>query len=130
MKNTVNTPIAPAVKYMEIWMADLPVIPGHVKHGIRPVVIVSNDDTNAASPILTVIPLTTQRRILTQPTHVCLHGYGLASISIAQCEQVMALDRTCLVRRMGKVSDWYDRLAIQHGLAKHLGIALCVNLAA
>ena len=52
MKNTANstnTPIVPSVRYMDIWMADLPVIPGHVKHGTRPVVIVSNDDTNAAT---------------------------------------------------------------------------------
>lgn len=133
MKNTANstnTPVVPSVRYMDIWMADLPVIPGHVKHGTRPVVIVNNDDTNAASPILTVVPLTTKRRMVTQATHVCLHGYGLTSTSIAQCEQVMALDRICLIRRMGQVNGWYDRLAIQHGLAKHLGIELCINLAA
>ena len=42
----------------------------------------------------------------------------------------MAVDKTRLLRRMGEVSDWYDRLAIQHALAEQLGIELQVNLAA
>ncbi len=116
--------------YMELWLADLPEIPGHVQHGLRPVVIVSNDAANNASPVITVVPLTSNRKKTSQLTHVCLRGYGLAVTSIAQCEQVMALDRRCLVRRIGEVSHWYDRLAIQHALAVQLGIELRVNLAA
>ena len=42
----------------------------------------------------------------------------------------MALDKSCLIRRLGEVSDWYDRLAIQHALAEQLGIELQVNLEA
>lgn len=51
-------------------------------------------------------------------------------MSIAKCEQVIALDKCCLVRRVGEVSGWYDRLAIQHALALQLGIEMQVNLAA
>lgn len=29
--------------YMELWLAELPVTPGRVQHGTRPVLIVSND---------------------------------------------------------------------------------------
>lgn len=116
--------------YMELWLADLPEIPGHVQHGLRPVVIASNDAANAASPVITVVPLTSNRKKTSQPTHVCLRGYGLSVTSIAQCEQVMALDKRYLVRRIGEVSHWYDRLAIQHALAVQLGIELHVNLAA
>ena len=119
-----------AIHTMELWLANLPVTPGHVQHGTRPVVIVSNDVANNFSPIVTVVPLTTNRKASTLPTHVCLHGYGLAATSIAKCEQVMALDKSCLIRRLGEVSDWYDRLAIQHALAEQLGIELQVNLAA
>ena len=46
------------------------------------------------------------------------------------CEQVMPLDKSHLLRRIGTVYDWYDRLAIQHALAAQLGIDLCINLAA
>ena len=63
-------------------------------------------------------------------THVYLRGYGLSSGSIAMCEQVMPLDKSCLLRHIGTVYGWYDRLAIQHALATQLGIDLCINLAA
>ena len=115
-----------AIHTMELWLANLPVTPGHVQHGTRPVVIVSNDVANN----VTAVPLTSNRKAATLPTHVCLRGYGLAATSIATSEQVMALDRSCLIRRLGEVSDWYDRLAIQHALAEQLGIELQVNLAA
>ena len=130
MKDSTCIPNFASIRYMDLWLADLPAVPGHVKHGVRPVLVVSNDDFNASSPTLTVVPLTSQRRTLTQPTHVCLRGYGLSVISVAQCEQVMTLDRSCFIRQLGRVANGWDRLAIQHGLARHLGIALCVNLAA
>ena len=101
-----------------------------MQHGLRPVVIVSNDAANAASPVITVVPLTSNRKKTSQPTHVCLRGYGLSVTSIVQCEQIMALDKRYLVRRIGEVGHWYDRLAIQHALAVQLGIELHVNLAA
>ena len=129
MKDSTCIPNFASIRYMDLWLADLPAVPGHVKHGVRPVLVVSNDDFNASSPTLTVVPLTSQRRTLTQPTHVCLRGYGLSVISVAQCEQVMTLDRSCFIRQMGRVSSWCDRLAIQQGLARRVGMALWVNLA-
>ena len=83
----------PAVHRMELWWAALPTVPGHVQHGTRPVVIVSNDLSNTYSPVVSVVPCTTQRRKPTLPAHVYLRGYGLSSGSIAMCEQVMPLDR-------------------------------------
>ena len=128
-KRNQNLPF-PTVRRMEIWRASLPAVPGHVQHGTRPVVIVSNDLGNISSPVVSVVPCTTQRRKPTLPTHVYLRGYGLSSGSIAMCEQVMPLDKSCLLQRIGTVYNWYDRLAIQHALAIQLGIDLCVNLAA
>lgn len=130
MENSNLTVTPDSARSMEIWLADLPATPGHVQHGRRPVVIVSNDANNANSPIVTIVPLTSNRKKLTQPTHVCLRGCGLSATSIALCEQVMALDKTCLLRRVGEVSRWFERLAIQHALAVQLGIELQVNLAA
>ena len=39
-----------AIHTMELWLADLPVVPGHVQHGTRPVVIVSNDIATTSVP--------------------------------------------------------------------------------
>lgn len=123
-------PPRPAVHRMELWWAALPTVPGHVQRGTRPVVIVSNDLGNASSPVVSVVPCTTQRHKPALPTHVYLRGYGLSGGSIAMCEQVMPLDKSCLLRHIGTVYGWYDRLAIQHALATQLGIDLCINLAA
>lgn len=77
-----------AIHTMELWLADLPVVPGHVQHGTRPVVIVSNDIANNFSPIVTVVPLTTNRKASTLPTHVCLRGYVLSAIG---CHSLLAV---------------------------------------
>ena len=114
-KRKQNLP-RPAVHRMELWWAALPTVPGHVQRGTRPVV--------------SVVPCTTQRHKPALPTHVYLRGYGLSSGSIAMCEQVMPLDKSCLLRHIGTIYGWYDRLAIQHALATQLGIDLCINLAA
>ena len=50
-----------AIHTMELWLANLPVTPGRVQHGTRPVVIVSNDVANNFSPIVTAVPLTSNR---------------------------------------------------------------------
>ena len=101
-KRKQNLP-RPAVHRMELWWAALPTVPGHVQRGTRPVVIVSNDLGNASSPAVSVVPCTTQRHKPALPTHVYLRGYGLSSGSIAMCEQVMPLDKSCLLRHIGTV---------------------------
>lgn len=130
MKNSIIRNNPAAARQMELWLAELPAVHGHIQHGLRPVVIVSNDTANASSSTVTVVPLTSNRRKTTQKTHVCLSGYGLSVTSIAQCEQVMTLDKSCLLRRLGEVSRLFDRLSLQHALALQLGIELQVNLAA
>lgn len=127
MKNNISsvTPkkLFPAVSQYEIWLADIPVMENsHIQNGRRPVVIVSNDLANTNSPVVTVVPLTARLRKLLLPTHVYLWGQGLDRASIALCEQVMALDKTHLLRRMGIVHKAYDRMALRHALAIQLGM--------
>ena len=82
--------------------------------------IFSTADAN--SPVVTVVPLTARLRKLHLPTHVYLRGQGLDRASIALCEQVMALDKAHLLRRMGVVHKAYDRMAIRHALTIQLGM--------
>lgn len=123
--NTNN--IVRNINSMEIWLASLPVTPGHVLHGVRPVIIVS--DSNNRGQTVTVVPITSNLKTASMPTHVCLRGYGLTTTSIAKCEHVTSIDKACLIRRMGEISAWYDRLAIHHGLAIHFDINPQVSLA-
>ena len=59
------------MKQYDIWLADIPAPKGsHVQHGRRPVVIISNNLANTHSPVVTVIPLTSQMNKHQLPTHV------------------------------------------------------------
>ena len=112
------------MKCFEIWMANIPVRKNsHVQHGIRPVVIVSNNAANVHSPVVTVVPLTTKLQKCHLPTHVLLQEQGLNRSSLALCEQILSLDKTCLIRRIGFVYKGFDRFAIHHALAVQLGMA-------
>ena len=111
------------MKQFEIWTAALPPLPdSHVQQGFRPVLIVSNDVANNVSPVVTVVPLTTQLK-KPLPTHVLLHGQGLDHASTALCECIMTLDKCRLTKRIGYVYRTFDRLSIRHALSVQLGMA-------
>ena len=91
----------------EVYDARLDPTAGSEQAGIRPVVIVSRDASNAASPVLLVVPCTPYRvgRRL-YPSQVLLHAPdgGLDVDSIVLGEQVRALATSHLGRRRGQLS--------------------------
>ena len=112
------------MKQFEIWLARLPSLPGSsVQQGTRPVVIVSNDLANAHSPVITVVPLTSKLGKTALPTHVFLNNRMLDRPSLALCEQILTVDKTCLTRRVSWVDKTFDRLAIRHALLVQLNMA-------
>lgn len=119
------------INQFDLWIAQLPALPdSHIQQGRRPVVVVSGQMANRHSPVITVVPTTSQRAKRSQPTHVFLMDQGLDRSSIALCEQVMSLDKTRLLRRIGHVYRRYDRMAIRHALMLQLGVGLSPDLAA
>lgn len=112
------------MKQYEIWLAKLPSIPGSsVQQGVRPVIIVSNDAANEHSPVITVVPLTSQLGKNALPTHVFLNNYMLNRPSLALCEQILSVDKARLIRRIGWINKAFDRIAIQHALLVQLNMA-------
>lgn len=113
----------PIVNQYELWLSDIPEIMGnHVLHGFRPILIVSNNASNAYSPNVTAVPLTSRMNKRYLPTHVHLQEQGLHKNSLALCEQIITLDKYHLKHRIGYISNECDRLAVQQALAVHLGI--------
>lgn len=112
----------------DIWVASLPKrLDSHVQHGNRPVVVVSNNHHNTTGPLVTVVPLTSQREKPSHRSHVYLscHTEGQKQLncdSIALCEHVMTVDKRQLIRYIGNVSGTFERMAIQHALAVHLNM--------
>ena len=75
--------------------------PDSVQRNDRPVIVVSNDDCNWASPVLTVIPLTTRQTKSKLPTHVPIK---CVEESIALAEQITVLPKSELWKYIGQVS--------------------------
>lgn len=111
------------IKIFDIWLADLPAAPeSHVQSGMRPVIVVSNDTANRYSPIISIVPLTTNLARVDIPTHTVIRSRFLRSPSMVLCEQITTIDKSCLKERMGAVESLHERLAIRHCVKVQLGL--------
>jgi mRNA interferase MazF len=90
-----------------VFEARLDPVEGSEQAGIRPVIVVSRNVLNEASPVVVVVPCTTwkpERRIY--PSQVVLRASdgGLRTDSVALGEQVRAIAKTRLKSRWGSLS--------------------------
>src|SRR5580692_5355093 len=91
----------------ELYQANLDPVAGAEQGGTRPVLIVSRDALNANAPIVIIVPLTSrENKKRLYPTHVELAaGEGsLAKNSVVLCEQVRAISKNRLTKRIGQLS--------------------------
>ena len=111
------------MKEFEIWVADIATFIGdRMKAGVRPVIIVDAEADKVEDKMVTVVPCTTNLRFPQRPTHVLLQGQGLEEDSRVLCERIMTVDKRILQYRIGEVWRPYDRYAIRHALAVHMGL--------
>ena len=91
----------------EVWWADLAEPVGSEAGYRRPVVVVQGDAFNrSAIGTVVSVPLTSTLRWAEAPGNVRLtaRSTGLARDSVANVSQIVALDRTLLTERVGKLS--------------------------
>ncbi len=60
----------------DVYMMDLNPYSGSEQGGVRPAIVVQNDDGNFFSKVLLVVPLTTQIKKRNMPTHFILHAWN------------------------------------------------------
>ena len=94
------------MKRGDVYLARLDPTEGSEQAGSRPVILISRDAINRASPVVVVIPCTThraKRRIY--PSQVLLRSPdgGLTADSIALGEQVRAVAKSRLAQRLGSL---------------------------
>lgn len=92
-----------------------------VQNGYRPAIIVSNNNGNEVSPIVTVVPITSKKK-RPLPTHVSLRGYGLNRISTALCEQTTCIDKSQIMNKVGTVTNPDLQEAINQALKIQLAL--------
>ena len=109
------------MKRGEVYDAYLDPVEGSEQRGTRPVIIVSRDAINEASPVVLAVPCTGYRQQRIYPSQVLLPAVegGLDLDSVAMAEQVRAIDKRRLGRLRGTLSE-----AVSQRLDRALIIAL------
>lgn len=78
-----------------------------IQSGYRPAVVIQNDIGNKFSPTLLVLPLSSQLKKITMPTHTIINkdfDNGLTQKSILLAEQVTTISKK-KVRKIGSISN-------------------------
>lgn len=92
---------------------------GSIQGGIRPVIVVSNNMANHFSPLLSIVPVTSEIKKVGQPTYYILrHTKRLDKMSMAVAEQTTQLNKTNVIRYIGKLSA-KDMEGIEEALRIH-----------
>lgn len=95
------------IKIGDVFLVNFDGIEHEIK-GCRPAVIVQNNLGNIKSPNVQVIPISSSLTKSKLPTHVKLlpdDENGLKKTSVAQCESQRVRTKSCLVKKLGKLSD-------------------------
>jgi mRNA interferase MazF len=106
-----------------LFQASLDPVRGSEQSGLRPVLIVSNEEFNQAMPNVTDLPLTsTQGQLF--PTEVPLPAgaAGLRLNSIVMAHQVRTISKGCLRREFGVLEEDSLRQAVRVALREHLDL--------
>lgn len=103
------------VRYLEIKLNKSDIIYGNIKDkngsiqgGCRPMYIIQNDIGNKYSPTITVLPITSKIKYIDQPTHTLIIANkenGLEKDSMILAEQITTINKTDVVKKVGKISD-------------------------
>lgn len=104
----------------DIYLANLNPYKGSEQGGKRPVIIIQNNVGNHYSPTVIVTAVTSRffkKRAL--PTHVPLDNEELEKNSLALLEQIRTIDKSRLIRKIGRVSE--EKM-------KEIGAAIHVSL--
>lgn len=87
----------------EVWNVSLDPAIGHEVRKIRPAVIVTSDVYNAHNWVVVIMPLTSHDRA--EYDQVLIHPPegGLIALTVTLPDQLRAIDRRRLVKRLGKL---------------------------
>ena len=103
--------------------ANLDPVEGSEQKGIRPVLIVSNEEFNQAMPNVTVLPFTSTRRHL-YPSEVFLskRKAGQPSDSIIMAHQIRTISKRRLGDLLGYLEDIKLRHKVNEAIKEHLNL--------
>ena len=104
----------------DIYYADLNPVTGSEQGGTRPVLIIQNDTGNRFSPTVIVAAITSNLGKARLPTHIVIEEGALSEKSVVLLEQIRTIDKTRLIKKMGRLSDT-DMLRIDEAISVSMG---------
>src|SRR5688500_13885532 len=103
--------------------ADLDPVRGSEQRGLRPVLVVSNEEFNQAIPNVTVLPLTSAQRSLYPSEVVLPRGVaGQPLDSIIMAHQIRTIAKQRLRSPIGFLHDEDLRQAVRAAIKEHLDL--------
>jgi len=113
---------------MPVWrwaivLANLDPIVGSEEGKQRPVLVVSNEDTNQVLTNVTVLPLTsTQRKLYPSEVLIPAGVGGLPKNSIGMAHQIRTISKRRIVKTYGHLSDPALQEAVRDAILDHLDL--------
>jgi len=113
------------VRRGDIFLVSLDPVRGSEQGKTRPCVVIQNDVGNDHSPVTIIACITSNLGRKEYPTNVCIsaHETGLDCDSVVLLNQIRTVDKTRLLRRIGRVPD-YKLIEIDEALKISLGMQL------
>lgn len=105
----------------EVWLVALDPAVGHEIRKTRPAVVVTDDDYNRYNWVVLVLPLTTREAARYHQVLISPPDGGVTNPSVTLPDQIRSIDRSRLVRRLGRVKASTMR-RINESLAIMLGL--------
>ena len=98
-------PRTPAVRRGDVWLVSLDPTVGHEIQKTRPAVVVTANTYNDLNWLVLVVPLSSRDRAEYDQVLVEPPEGGLDKTSVTLPDQLRAVDKRRLVRRLGRVND-------------------------
>lgn len=96
------------IRRYDIIQADLGTNIGSEQGGIRPVLVIQNNQGNMYSSTTIIMPLSSKLKSLNMPTHTIIHkdaNNGLRTDSVVLGEQMRVISNQRIIKKIGSVTN-------------------------
>ncbi len=117
------------VKQYEIYTYNFGSNSGSIQNGVRPVLVIQDDEFNRNSPTTIIAPLTSVLKKQCLHSHIIVEQkYGLEKPSMIMLEQLRTVNQCELYKYIGVIDDKFTKERICNAFKKTLGIWNSIDL--
>lgn len=116
------------VKRGDLYIANLDPVIGHEQGGIRPVLVIQNNNRNDYSSIIVVAPINSrEKKYKPLLTHYYISDrLKMPLKSYVALDQIKAIDKERLIKKIGELTE-REMLCVDHRLIKTLNLQVYIK---